>query len=322
MPINYVPDYSGIGQGIGNLGTALFGNPKAVAQGRLIGQQGQNYEAEAAAHRAQAGLYGAQAQEVGDQNAAIKGLASIFSQNISVDPTSGSATIHNLPAVMGAVAAANKGKVDPKDWFSVNQIGTGQPDLMRQGLMMQGHMPNQNTATTMGESNAISARDAAEAQRLQDSKLHNVPPDNSVVSGASLGDMFGGGASIGPEGEPVGQPQGVGELFRGATKKPLNADPGSGPITKNINGVDYSFNSHTGAWTPTPGQKNGDYTITKVVPSYDPKLPPTTNVTTRVSTPRGASAPAPSSNEVTRVTADGKKAVFDATTKKFLRYAD
>jgi hypothetical protein len=38
----------------------------------------------------------------------------------------------------------------------------------------------------------------------------------------------------------------------------------------------------------------------------------------RVTAPAGES----SGNEVTRVTKDGRKAVFDATTKKFLRYAN
>jgi hypothetical protein len=42
------------------------------------------------------------------------------------------------------------------------------------------------------------------------------------------------------------------------------------------------------------------------------------NTLQQLSVPKGAQ---PSPNEVTRVTKDGRKAIFDATTKKFLRYA-
>lgn len=167
MPIGANMFYSdpNIGRIAGNLATAIYGDPEARAKRGLYDAQIENYGAEAAKNRAEAGKHDAETRGLGITNNARTNLGRAlagFSAPIAGE-TPQQTMDRNAPAVAEFMQAfpgsAEQGAAALKTHLS-SIFGLGGNDDMARSLVLDGKMPDQNFSPTTQRADEVAGRNS------------------------------------------------------------------------------------------------------------------------------------------------------------------
>lgn len=201
-----------------SIATAWFGDPALAAKQRDIQAQAALREAQMREAEAHGGLYTEQARGVRGQNNAADQLPALSAAMFTPPPAprqpslsdpdfvsaAGPSTPYhaptqqdvlrqNLPAFVAALSQMQGDKVSPSETMGTLAAFMGDDELARRGLVAQRATPGENFALTPQRADAISARDAAEAQTsafgvARINHANDIPVANIQAGAARYGD--------------------------------------------------------------------------------------------------------------------------------------